>query len=124
MRTHGVPSMPDPNSQGNFLFQGGKVNGQAGVIPGSSQFQKANNACSHLLPNGGHFTPAEEQQALAKALKYSQCIRTHGVPSFPDPVAGNGGISLSLGKTGLSPNSPQLQAAQKACQSLLPGGGP
>ena len=124
MRTHGVPNMPDPNSQGNFLFRGGTVNGVRGVDPSASQFVAANKACQHLLPNGGQMTPAELQRALAQALKYSACMRAHGLPSFPDPTVSNGGIELRLGGTGVpGPNSPQMQAATKACRPLQPGGG-
>jgi hypothetical protein len=53
-------------------------------------------------------------------LAYSNCMRSHGVPSFPDPSPG-GGIHLS---SGMNPFSPAFRAAQAACHSLLPGGGP
>ncbi len=129
MRTHGVPNMPDPNSEGNFLFKGGgpnggTLNGVSRIDPRSARYVSANKACQHLLPNGGQLTPAELQQALAQALKYSQCMRTHGLPGFPDPKVSGGELSLSLGGTGVpGPNSPQMQAAMKACRSLQPGGG-
>jgi hypothetical protein len=117
MRTHGVPHFPDPTSNGDFISNKGVLNGQPIKI-GSSQYQDANKACSHLLPNGGEMTPAEEQQALTKALKFVQCMRTHGVPNMPDPKALNGGIAI--GGRGVDPNSPQFQAAQKACRSVSP----
>jgi hypothetical protein len=48
-------------------------------------------------------------------------MRSHGVPNFPDPV--NGVISGSAGSgSGFDPRSPQFQAAQQACKSLLPAG--
>jgi hypothetical protein len=122
MRTHGVPNMPDPTSNGSFLDNRGTVNGVKGVEPNSSAFQKADKACSHLLPNGGQLTPAEQQQALARTLKFVQCMRTPGEPNMADPVASNGGISLRVPAGG--PNSPQFLAAQKACRSLSPLGGP
>jgi hypothetical protein len=46
-------------------------------------------------------------------------MRSHGVPNFPDPQFSGGGVRI--GGTGLDPNSPQFTAAQKACQSKLPG---
>lgn len=126
MRTHGVPNMPDPNSQGNFITKGGPngetVNGVSGIDPNSTQYISANKTCQHLLPNGGQSTPAEVQQALAQGVKYAQCIRSHGEPSYPDPVSRDGAIQQSLGN-GINPNSPQFQAAEKACRSLQPGGG-
>jgi len=122
MRTHGVPNMPDPTSNGSFLNQRGTVNGVAGVDPNSSAFQKADKSCSRLLPNGGHLTPAEQQQLVANALKYVQCLRTHGLPNMPDPITSGGNIALRIPAGG--PNSPQFEAAQKACRSLSPLGGP
>jgi hypothetical protein len=53
------------------------------------------------------------------AVAFAACMRSHGVPEFPDP-ASDGHTSLG---NGIDPSSPQFQAAQKACQSLLPSGG-
>ena len=50
---------------------------------------------------------------------FAACMRSRGVPEFPDPGR-NGHTSLG---NGIDPSSPQFQAAQKACQSLLPSGG-
>jgi hypothetical protein len=52
---------------------------------------------------------------------YSRCMRSHGVPDFPDPTS-----SGQLPKTDaqlLGVSSSQLQAARTACQHLLPTGG-
>jgi hypothetical protein len=58
-------------------------------------------------------------------VKFAACMRKHGVPNFPDPNS-QGGIQISPSSgSGLDPNSPTFQAAQKACGSKLgPGGGP
>lgn len=128
MRTHGVPDFPDPNSNGNFLDKQGVLNGVPGIDQGSSLYQKANKACLHLLPNGGEHTAAEQQQAVAELLKYAECMRSHGISDFPDPTTvGNGGVGISIngGKNSdLNFDNPQFQAAQKACQSLMPAGAP
>jgi hypothetical protein len=56
----------------------------------------------------------------AGALAYSQCMRRHGVPSFPDPDA-DGRLQLKMGPgTGIDPNSAQFKAAQQACKALQP----
>ena len=55
-------------------------------------------------------------------LAFSTCMRSHGVPNFPDPSAG-GGIHLPDGSN-LNPASPSFRAARAQCQKLLPGGGP
>jgi hypothetical protein len=56
-----------------------------------------------------------------QALKYSQCMRSHGVPGFPDPDS-QGGLEITP-KDHLNPGSPQFRSAQRACQHLEPGGG-
>ena len=53
-------------------------------------------------------------------LAFSRCMRTNGVPNFPDPKGG-GGIQLSAG---INPRSPAFKSAQSKCKHLLPGGGP
>jgi hypothetical protein len=56
-------------------------------------------------------------------LAYSSCMRSHGVPDFPDP-AGNGGIPKNavIQAFGQVSNA-QAQAASQACTHLLPAGG-
>jgi hypothetical protein len=57
----------------------------------------------------------------AAGIRYSDCMRAHGVTDFPDP-GGSGGVSLS--GAGINPRSPAFQTAQTACAKLMPGGGP
>jgi len=54
----------------------------------------------------------------ADALAFSECMRSHGVPNFPDPNA-QGVIQGS----GINPSSSSFQAANKDCRHLLPNGG-
>jgi hypothetical protein len=122
MRSHGVPSFPDPQPNGGFMVHN--------INPNSPQFAAASQACAKL--RGPGMTPAQRKQALAQLLKYSACMRAHGVPNFPDPAERDGavGISISNGtrrgangsttSTGIDQNSPQFKAAQQACQSLMP----
>jgi hypothetical protein len=133
MRTHGVPEFPEP-SEGHLLIRSSDHNGHVtGVNPQSAQFQAATKACAKLAPKGGKPpSPAEQAKLQEKALQFAQCMRTHGVPSFPDPEfsrGGGDGIHIGGKKNGpsrIDPSSPQFQAAQKACQSIMPGpkGGP
>ena len=68
---------------------------------------------------GGTSSPAlAGQTAYQKALAFSQCMRAHGEPGFPDPQA-NGSI-LTTPKDHLAQGSPQFTAANRACQHLLP----
>ena len=121
MRSHGVPNFPDPTSDGQInvnFASGGKdgAPGSSGIDRMSPQYISADQTCRHLLP-GGVPTPAQDQQALAKGLKFAQCMRSHGVPNFPDPSTA-GVVHLGAG---VDMSSPQFQDAQKVCQSLVPG---
>jgi hypothetical protein len=119
MRKHGVPNFPDPDSKGGLT-----LNGSTGLDPSSPQFRAAQQACRKLLPNGGKPDAKAQAKALKQALEFSQCMRSHGVPNFPDPKASGGGLELAIPKNaGIDPNSPQFKAAQKACRKLLPGQG-
>jgi hypothetical protein len=62
-------------------------------------------------------------------MAYSKCMRSHGILDFPDPTPNPGGPggSFSWSDRGqnddLDPSNPRNQAANKACQQLLPDGG-
>lgn len=65
------------------------------------------------LPSG-----ASVEEHFQKALKFSECMRSKGVPNFPDPNS-TGGIDIGP-SSGIDPQSPQFQAAQKACRKYFP----
>jgi hypothetical protein len=120
MRSHGVSNFPDPTSDGqiNVKFAYGGKNGTSaspGIDRMSPQYISADRTCRPLLP-GGIPTAAQSQQALARDLKFAQCMRSHGVSNFPDPT--NAGVVHLLG---VDQDSPQYRRAQKACAALVPG---
>jgi hypothetical protein len=116
MRKHGLPNFPDPKAVGHGY--GLTIGKETGVDPSSPQFKSAERICKKLLPNGGTPTAQEQAAQMKEALKYAGCIRSHGMPDYPDPKVHDGGIEM-----GEAPDSPQFQAAQKACGHLLPGEG-
>ena len=129
MRSHGVPNFPDPSAAGGYsLTANGSLVGVNGSVDiDSSQAQTAYGDCRHLLPGGPTISQLEqdvqqEQQAQAQALplelKYSQCMRSHGVPNFPSP----GQPTTSPAGSPININSPTFVAATNACQHLLPSG--
>jgi hypothetical protein len=95
MRSHGVPNYPDPDSNGNLP----KGNAQDFGVS-NSQFNAAESACHHLLPNSdsifaaslrqclmtGDCPPAVVQQALTEGRTFAKCMRNQGVPNWPDPT--------------------------------------
>jgi hypothetical protein len=111
MRSHGVSISVNPN--------GGLSSGGGGGGAGAQTVQAAQNACRHLLPNGGQPSQAQQQSKLKQALKYTQCMRSHGVPNFPDPTRGPNGLygwTIPNG-SGINPQSATYQQASQACQS-------
>ncbi len=61
----------------------------------------------------------------AAAISYADCMRSHGVPNFPDPSTSGGSVRFSLkSSSGINPASPAFHAAQTVCGKLLPGGAP
>jgi hypothetical protein len=115
MRKNGVPNFPEPNGQGAILLT------QGGLNPSSPSFQRAMHACRRLAPGG---TPTDVAQAPAKAARFGKCMRSHGLPNWPDPKTSGGNFTQQI-PANISPNSPAFQKAMQACQSVspLPGGG-
>jgi hypothetical protein len=117
MRGHGVPNYPDPSSSG--VFDKSKLTPQH-LGAGSSRIQAAQRACQHLLPSGPGSTPtpAERERVRAQAVSFSRCVRSHGVPNFPDP-ASDGRIP-DPATVGVDQGSPKFEAANRACGKYRP----
>lgn len=71
----------------------------------------------------GTISSAQRQQFQDAFVKFSSCMRAHGV-NVPTPGAGTGQPAGGA----LDASDPKVKAAQSACQSKLPrnspGGGP
>ena len=85
-------------------------------------------ACGSSQPagsTGSRAANSDYQQGLA----FASCMRSHGVPNFPDPTAGsNGGMRVEVSPSGMkvigvAVNAPAFQAAQQKCRQYLPNGG-
>jgi hypothetical protein len=114
MRSHGVTDYPD---------SGGPIQASPGrdLDPGNPAYRAAQQACQSLGPTE-NLTPAQAAQDNADALKFSQCMRSHGITKYPDPQAGIGGND-TINLTGIDLNSPQFLAAQQACRRYVPPNG-
>jgi hypothetical protein len=123
MRTHGVPNMPDPSTHGGGIqFSAG-----SGLNPGAPAFENAQKQCNHFLP-GLKGSPQGDAQRHQMLVKLAECMRKHGIASFPDPTnsppsggppagagvafGGPGGF-LAISQTTM--NSPGFQQAASAC---------
>jgi hypothetical protein len=134
MRSHGVPHFPDPPSGGEVPKADAR---QLGVS--STQLQAARQSCQHLYPsNGGSLgaslrqceetgncPQAMVQQVMNAMRNFSRCMRSHGVPSWPDPTVGSEGRpGFNLVPIhGTDWNSPQIQNKIDECGHVMPAGG-
>jgi len=72
---------------------------------------------------GGSAATATGSSTFDKALAFSKCMRSHGVPDYPDPNS-KGEFITNPGSP--SPKEPGsvVRAAVQACRHLWPAGGP
>jgi hypothetical protein len=66
--------------------------------------------------NSGQGSTSGSDSSQTGAVAFAQCVRSHGVPDFPDPQNGHFLIS------GADQSNPNFQSAVQTCQHLLPGG--
>jgi hypothetical protein len=117
MRAHGVPDFPDPDAAGNIHVAPGNPDDPMN----NGQEQIANTACQHLLPAGGQPSTGADQQYVDQLLTLAECMRTHGLPSFPDPIVSGSNVTLPFEGV-VNFNSAQFKNAERACKSLIPAG--
>ncbi len=117
LREHGIEASTSGSGGPGVLVKG---NARAG---GPQQMEAAQKACARYQPNGGKApkrSPAEQAQFADEALAFARCMRAHGI-DVPNPEVSGGHVSIRIhGGPGTGPESPKFQAAQKACQGLMP----
>ena len=81
-----------------------------------------------LISACGSSSPAQTSASQiitnhAKAVKFSECMRTHGVSAFPDPNA-SGQLTIDAVANGSSvnTNAPAFKQALSTCKHLEPSG--
>ena len=129
MRAHDVPNFPDPTlGAGGEGFSTEKSPGSSSVtVDGISfsgpAFQAATKTCQFAggLGPSARISGTQKEAMIAKV----HCIRTHGVPDFPDPFCGPGGHGVGINlPAGVNPQSPRFLSAAKACAQVgapIPG---
>ena len=66
---------------------------------------------------------SRQPTAQQKAVKFSECMREHGVSAFPDPDAsGELTIDAVANEGGLDPGTAEFESALLACKDLQPAG--
>jgi len=118
MRSHGVANFPDP------IIGPGQVDIRlTPSVANSPHFNSAQTACQHLMPGKGgpqHFTTQQQSDYL----KAADCMRSHGIVGFPDPVfPSDGSVHFPI-PAGMDANSARFEAARAICEKLIPQGLP
>jgi hypothetical protein len=117
MRSHGISTFPPAASLATLAgikAAKGQINQISQSEAPSPKLQAAQRTCAKYAPpsqSPAHVSPQEMQKLLA----VSHCMRTHGVPNFPDPNPTTGELTASAS---IDKNSPQVLAALRACSSL------
>ncbi len=123
MRSHGVPAYPDPNSSGQLPKIVPANEAELGVS--DSRFSAAQTACQNLWPYQGP-TQAQTRQELTDAVRFARCMRSHGVPNWPDPTtesdSGRVEFVINSSQVGFDPRSPspRILAEAHECEHGLP----
>jgi hypothetical protein len=118
MRDEGV-DMPDPQFDGGRVFQRGP---EGNVAP--EKMRNADEACRkhREAVKPPELSDEQQQEMRDGALAHARCMRGQGLENFPDPTFDeDGGAQIRIGPgTGLDPDDPDFQAAEKACRDELP----
>ena len=116
MRRHGDPNQPDPaiDAHGGINISIPGIAGTAASLSnavhnGTAPCNEYRAAASAALRAGATDLTPPNQTAL---VSYSQCMRTNGIPNYPDPGTGN---TLNLQAAGIDPNSPFFVRANNVC---------
>ena len=106
MRSHGVSDFPDPTVGTNGLPSFGPTDN---VKAGRRCSTRLNRPARGTCPASRRARPPKRRRPIAAALRYAACMRSNGVPNFPDP---NGQGLIQINATGtLEPSSPAFQKA-------------
>jgi hypothetical protein len=129
MREHGVKNFPNPEISGARVSLRVKA-GPGGVEANQQTMEAAQTACKRFQPaEQTNVSPQEKVARQEAVLKFAKCMRERGIDVHASTAGGGVQIQIHPGGGGGGPNpeSPTFEAAQKACQGLLPtprGGGP
>jgi hypothetical protein len=123
MRANGVPNFPDLSGNGMRITSSGQTISVNGVSLNAPAYQAARAKCQSDLPRSAPASAAQQARQTASALNFARCMRSHGVPTFPDPkVISSHGSNQQVYLPGINPQSPAFQAAAKACGGFHPKG--
>jgi hypothetical protein len=122
MRQHGVPDFPDPK-----VTQHDGGTSIAMMVPkndaAAPAFKTAQKDCQGILPPPQ--SPAQQAQLERERgqvlLAFARCLRSHGLPKFPDPNS-QGQLSLqTVQAAGVDLHAPGVLTAARECVGVTHG---
>ena len=95
---------------------------RAGVLAVTAGLALLTAACggSPSSTDSGSSPNAGGSAGPPSALAFSRCMRSHGVPNFPDPPASFSGKFPGSSSQQLGVSQSRIRAATAACRDLLP----
>jgi hypothetical protein len=67
-----------------------------------------------------NLSSSELAQREEQALRFVQCLRSHGITGIPDPAASGLRVGIVKALSNIDTSSPAFQKANQACASLRP----
>lgn len=122
LREHGIEAKAETRPGGGFGLRVGGPGGARGPVS-PERMEAAQNACKKYRPEPKkvNLSPQQKIELEERVQKFAKCMREHGIKV--ELSTRGGGVQIGIhhfGSGGPNPESPAFQAAQKACQGLLP----
>jgi hypothetical protein len=112
-RSHGDPDQVDPTVDATKVIQITLGPGYAGGVRGGGGVCGSYLSAAQTALGGG--TPPGSSDETT-ALKFAQCMRANGIPTYPDPTGGNNSqVVHASSASNLNPANPTFQAASTLC---------
>lgn len=102
MRSHAVPNFPDGPNIPDAVAQ-------------SPAFKSAAQACRSKLQLGGGPRGEVSESVKLRLLHHARCMRSHGVPNYPDPNIPRHGPYDNGPPSGINTDAPAFKRAAQAC---------
>ncbi len=118
-RQHGIPNFPDPTIASSGPAEGRPIldKGALRAVP-NAVVSQATLACRTAMAQAGIASGpngAANPQDMRDKRDFARCMRTRGVPRFPDPT-GQGELSVEMVQAqGIDVHSPQFLRVVQAC---------
>jgi hypothetical protein len=124
-RTHGYPAFPDPvisNDRVSYPSTNDNVDLKQQVqvvarVPACKTLFTQMQSFNHPRPKS---TARPNAAVIRQLTQLAECIRQHGVPTFPDP-ASDGTFPVSRAGLGDPKRNPVITAALDACNQYAKG---